>query len=171
MDSDSQRERRELHTWSKCDHPGVLPLLRMAMFQGRIAMVSPLMSNGRLDRRIAHNPFIDRIELSIQIAEALAYLHEKGIIHGHVKAANILVSKDCQIKVADFGNAVASPRALEITPMSSSCSMRWAAPEILDTSDVENTLPADLYALGITILVSGCITSPYSLYSYHITVA
>ncbi|KAF8608177.1 kinase-like protein [Ceratobasidium sp. AG-I] len=144
---------RELHTWSKCDHPGILPLLGMARFRGRIAMVSPLMLNGRLDFYIARNPSINRIEIAIQIAEALAYLHKKGIIHGDMKAANVLVSEKGHPKLADFGNAVVTPCTLEMTPVESfGCSIRWAAPEVLDVGSEGQTTHADVYALGMTLL-------------------
>ncbi|KAF8608218.1 kinase-like protein [Ceratobasidium sp. AG-I] len=150
--SNLKRTARELYTWSKCDHPGVLPLLGMARFRGCIAMVSPLMPMGQLGQYVIQNPSIDCIELSIQIAEALGYLHDRKIVHGDVKAANILVSKGGQLKLADFGNAVARPSTLEITPMSSCYSIRWAAPEILDNNGGEHTVPADVYALAMTIL-------------------
>ncbi|KAF8608180.1 kinase-like protein [Ceratobasidium sp. AG-I] len=152
-DDNLKHTARELHTWSKCNHPGILPLLGMARFRGRIAMVSPFMPNGRLDRYIARNPSVDRLELATQIAGALAYLHGKGITHGDLKAANVLVSEEGYAKLADFGSAVVSPCTLEMNLTESfGCSLRWAAPEVLEMGSNGQTAHADVYALGMTLL-------------------
>ncbi|QRW25557.1 Tyrosine kinase specific for activated [Rhizoctonia solani] len=56
LDSSGEREKhlkqaaRELYVWSKCEHPNVLPLIGMALFGEKFAMVSPWMENGTLTR-------------------------------------------------------------------------------------------------------------------------
>jgi serine/threonine protein kinase len=58
-----QRAAREVYTWSKCDHPNVLPLLGMARFHDYIAMVSPWQNHGRLDAYISRCQYRERLEL------------------------------------------------------------------------------------------------------------
>ncbi|KAG8790660.1 hypothetical protein FRC12_011374 [Ceratobasidium sp. 428] len=54
---------RELHTWSKCRNPNVVKLLGLANFRGKIAMVSPWMKNGSVNRLDSSNDQIDRCQL------------------------------------------------------------------------------------------------------------
>lgn len=55
-----QHAARELHTWSKCNHPNVIPLLGLAVFRGRIGMVSPWMGLGNLPHYLEQEPEVNR---------------------------------------------------------------------------------------------------------------
>jgi hypothetical protein len=59
----SQRAAREVYTWSKCDHPNVLPLLGIAQFRGYIAMISSWQKNGRLDLYVSRCSSLERLDL------------------------------------------------------------------------------------------------------------
>ncbi|ELU42201.1 Pkinase domain-containing protein [Rhizoctonia solani AG-1 IA] len=139
LDSSGEREKhlkqaaRELYVWSKCEHPNVLPLIGMALFEGKFAMVSPWMENGTLTRFISQHPEADRYEMS-----------------------NIVVSRDFTPKLADFGNSwlgntIQSLRFSETTSVPS-MSIRWAvsrnAPEVFQGT-VKSSAEADVYALGM----------------------
>lgn len=50
-------------------------------------------------------PAHDALRFSLQIAEALAYAHSHGVIHGDIKPANVLITDDGHAKIADFGVA------------------------------------------------------------------
>ncbi|KAF8595206.1 kinase-like protein, partial [Ceratobasidium sp. AG-I] len=97
---------RELYHWSKLKHQNVLELLGVALFQGQLSMVSPWMANGTLQEYIAKNRHVDRWGLSLQVAAGLTYIHQQGMVHGDLKAMNILVSDDGIAKIADFGSSV-----------------------------------------------------------------
>jgi serine/threonine protein kinase len=58
-----QHTARELYTWSKCDHPNVLPFLGFAFVGGRIAMISPWMQHGTLPEYLARQPHANRCQL------------------------------------------------------------------------------------------------------------
>lgn len=47
----------------------------------------------------------------MQLADALAYCHSKGVIHRDIKPENILLSHSGQVKIADFGWSVHSPNS------------------------------------------------------------
>ncbi|KAF8749806.1 Protein tyrosine kinase [Rhizoctonia solani] len=151
LDSSGEREKhlkqaaRELYVWSKCEHPNVLPLIGMALFGEKFAMVSPWMENGTLTRFISQHP-----ELTDTKCPGVSYLHDSGI-------SNIVVSRDFTPKLADFGNSwlgntIQSLRFSETTSVPS-MSIRWAAPEVFQGT-VKSSAEADVYALGMTILVS-----------------
>jgi len=143
---------RELHTWSKCRHPNVLTLLGLVEFRNQIGMVSLWMENGSLLLYLEKNPDVDRCQMSVQICDGLSYLHQNKIIHGDLKGPNVLISSDGIPVLTDFGNAVLQERSLLFTQTTTkhSLSPRWAAPELLEGS--KYSVPADVYALGMTLL-------------------
>ncbi|KAF8690173.1 protein kinase, partial [Rhizoctonia solani] len=148
---------REIHTWSKCDHANVLHFLGLVEFRGRIGMVSPWMENGRLPHYTRNVMSVDLCKLCAQISEGVAYLHNVGIVHGDLKGDNILVSGSGEPVVCDFGGSLLKNRSLKVIPSEKGLcfTSRWAAPELLDSEDEGcNTKESDIYALGMTILVS-----------------
>ncbi|KAF8671431.1 Egl-10, and Pleckstrin (DEP) [Rhizoctonia solani] len=168
---------REIHTWSKCDHPNVLHFLGLAEFRGQIAMVAPWMDNGTLPRYLKNSPSTDRCRLCTQICDGVAYLHQIGIIHGDLKGASTYEgnTRDGVAVVCDFGGSLLKNRSLNIVRREKgTLTYRWAAPELLygsNSDDSEsagtasqsnqttggcpwNSKASDIYALGMTILVS-----------------
>ncbi|KAF8727742.1 Protein tyrosine kinase, partial [Rhizoctonia solani] len=143
---------RELHTWSKCDHPNVAPLLGLLVFRGRIGMISPWMGKGNLSSFLAKTPGVDRQSLCVQICEGLSYLHEIGIVHGDMKGPNVLIADDGTAVLSDFGNAFLKDRTMKFTPTTSASGMsiRWSAPEIINGERPSKA--SDVYALGTEVI-------------------
>ncbi|KAG8725008.1 hypothetical protein FRC09_010212 [Ceratobasidium sp. 395] len=181
-----KRAARELYNWSQAKHKNVLELKGIAIFRGRLAMISPWMSNGTLYSYIWKNPGVNRWELCKQVAEGLAYIHhikmvgtliyflkEDTIIramslkvHGDLKAVNILVSDEGTAKLSNFGNSILSDHSLAFTATTNigGGTSRWMAPELLVEEDddggiADRSMPADVYALGMEVLTG---QSPYS---------
>ncbi|KAG8725550.1 hypothetical protein FRC09_011277 [Ceratobasidium sp. 395] len=144
---------REIHTWSKLDHRYVSKLLGLAQFRGQIAMISPWAEHGALPGFLTRQPRQNRPQLCAQIADGLAFLHENKIVHGDLKGANVLISESYEPLLIDFGNAVLHDRSLQFTytTAKSNFSLRWTAPELLYGAPC--SFEADVYALGMTILV------------------
>ncbi|KAG9120141.1 hypothetical protein FRC07_004499 [Ceratobasidium sp. 392] len=140
--ADLKAAARELHAWSKYNHPNVVQLLGVAQFRDRMAMISPWMKNGTLCQYILRYPNADKYSL----------------VHGDIKGLNILVSQDGSAKLIDFGNSRLKTSTLRFTGSHTAAtfSTRWTAPELLNGSEAY-TPEADVYALGMTILevVSG----------------
>ncbi|CAE6440078.1 unnamed protein product [Rhizoctonia solani] len=143
---------RELHIWSKCNHPNVMPLLGLAVFRGRIGMVSPWLSNGNLPNYLETARGVNRHQLCVEICEGLSYLHEIGIVHGDMKGANVLISEKGTPVLIDFGNSTLREQTLKFTqPRSNSgLTVRWSALELLKGISTHNEA-SDVYALGMTI--------------------
>ncbi|KAG8712062.1 hypothetical protein FRC08_015072, partial [Ceratobasidium sp. 394] len=144
---------RELYTWSKCQHRNVQCLLGLVEFRGQIGMVSRWEVNGNLSDYIQQQPKADRILLSTQLAEGLSYLHGAGVVHGDLKALNVLVSEEGIPLLSDFGSATLQEYTLKFTTTSTknALSYRWASPELLEGRAICSAA-ADVYALGMTIL-------------------
>ncbi|CAE6492025.1 unnamed protein product [Rhizoctonia solani] len=156
---------RELYTWSKCKHPNVLELIGISQFRGQIALISPWMMKGSLVNFLRNEPNVSRYELCTQLAGAITYLHDVGIVHGDIKGSNILVSEDCKIKLGSFENAQISQNSIQfsVSEETSALSIRWAAPELIMEENHRATLHTDVYSLGMTILVRQLSTPPAAM--------
>ncbi|KAG8727425.1 GTP-binding protein Rho1, partial [Ceratobasidium sp. 414] len=145
----------------RCDHENVLELLGLTQHRGKLAVVSPWMENGNLQQYLSKNPDVDRLDLCLQITKGLAYLHRHDMVHGDLKGVNVLISEAGVAKLADFGNTRLGEQTLQLTTRTSTpYSLRWAAPEILENSPC--SMPADIYALGMTIYETVTGSVPYS---------
>ncbi len=78
-----------------------LPYIAMEYVEGR--SLAEALEDGPLDRLMVHR-------YATQLCEALAYAHERGVVHGDVKASNVLITPDAEAKWVDFGSAVRSRR-------------------------------------------------------------
>ncbi|CAE6454487.1 unnamed protein product [Rhizoctonia solani] len=130
-----KRAARELSCWSSYEHPNILPLLGFAVVKGDLAMVSAWMSNGCVTEYVVGNSTCDRLVLCIQLARAIAYLHEHNVVHGDIKGVgysdigpNVLVSDKGVVKVADFGVSIADHQEIEFSSTSEGRGTeRWQA--------------------------------------------
>lgn len=89
-------------------HPHVLSFLGHAE---KKLMVVEFMPNGSLHQllHVSADPlptWLKRIEIALQIASAVHFLHEQGIIHRDIKSENVLFDSNWEAKLADFGLAV-----------------------------------------------------------------
>lgn len=83
-----------------------------------------------------------QVGLLIQVLQALAYLHRRGILHRDLKPGNVLVTADDEVKVLDFGLAAEPEQAKEIAG-----TLAYMAPEIIVGEPPSPA--ADLYAVGV----------------------
>jgi len=100
-------------------------------------------------------PNTDCVPLALDVALGMEYLHGEGIIHGDLKAVNILVSPSRRACLADFGLATARDSKPTVrTYMSSNRTtgtLRWQAPELLlgEDTDLHTTFATDVYAFAM----------------------
>ncbi|CAE6510201.1 unnamed protein product [Rhizoctonia solani] len=151
-----KRAAKELFTWLQLDrHPNILPLLGLAVFHGRLSMVSPWMPNGNLAAylRRRENSNVDRIEFCEQIRAGLVYIHSKDMVHGDLKPANIMVSNEGRALIADFGNAILKDLALSFAPTTTfGMTYQYAPPEHLASENMPiATKQSDVYSFGMTV--------------------
>jgi len=145
--------------WGQLSHPNLLPFYGLYQYGGRPCLVSPWISHGDVNHFLEEYPETNRNLLVTDVASGITYLHERDIIHGDLKGANILVNDSRQACVADFGLAAVSDKSiLHWTSHSSAASqggsVRWQAPELFDveTDDVvHNSKPSDVYAFSCVV--------------------
>jgi serine/threonine protein kinase len=93
-------------------------------------------------------PLPSALQLVYEVADALDYAHSQGVIHGDIKPANILITKDGRAKIADFGIAKLG-RANMTLPGQLIGSPAYMAPEQLAGEEADGR--ADLFALGVIL--------------------
>ncbi|KAK0708760.1 hypothetical protein B0T21DRAFT_298301, partial [Apiosordaria backusii] len=89
-------------------------------------------------------------KIMLETAQGLAAIHEAGFIHLDIKPANILITFDGDLKIADFGMATTSPAPPGIEGEGD---REYIGPEILRGRFEQ---PADIFALGLIILEIAC---------------
>ncbi len=103
----AERFTREIRITSSLEHPGILPVLDAGESLGQPFYVMPFVAGESLAERLRHTgplPIPQAIEVTCQIAEALALAHRHGFVHRDIKPSNILLTGDRAI-LADFGIA------------------------------------------------------------------
>ncbi len=112
-------------------------------------------------------PVEDRIELFRSVCSAVAYAHQKGVLHRDLKPNNILVDGQGRPRVIDFGIARAFDTDLATQLHTSGQgllgTLRYMAPELFDSGSAIPDVQADVYALGVVLyeILSG--EYPYDL--------
>ncbi|XP_053935804.1 serine/threonine-protein kinase 10 isoform X1 [Cuculus canorus] len=157
----------EIEILATCDHQHIVKLLGAFYWDGKLWIMIEFCPGGAVDAIMLE---LDRglTEPQIQVIcrqmlEALHYLHSKKIIHRDLKAGNVLLTQDGDIKLADFGVSAKNMKTLQKrdsfigTPY-------WMAPEVVMCETMKDTpydYKADIWSLGITLIEMAQIEPPH----------
>ena len=135
----------EMQALAQFNHPHVVGFYHYFTDANRLHLVMEFCPGGSLHDRLVVERCCTTEQVfawGLELCEALAYVHTKGIVHHDIKPLNIFFAGDETIKLGDFG--VANRHAG--TPL-------YLPPEVLDGERVSRNDPrVDLYALGLTLL-------------------
>src|SRR5215207_4995076 len=105
----AERFAREVRVVAALQHPNVVPLFRAGEAGGLPYYVMPYVRGESLRVRLTREgrlPLADALSVLRDVARALAFAHEQGVVHRDVKPENVLLSADAAV-VTDFGIAKA----------------------------------------------------------------
>ncbi|KAL3984725.1 Protein kinase domain family protein [Acanthocheilonema viteae] len=150
---------REVKIMKQLDHPNIVKLYQVMETENTLYLVMEYASGGEVfDYLVAHGRMKEKEARAKfrQIVSAVQYLHQKNIIHRDLKAENLLLDSDMNIKIADFGfsNQFAIGNKLDTF-----CgSPPYAAPELFQGKKYDGP-EVDVWSLGVILytLVSGSL--------------
>ena len=101
------RFRREAELAANLDHPNIVPIYEVRDQDGMLYFTMKLIDGGNLGQQLATYLRDPRAtaRLIITLAQALHYAHGKGFIHCDLKPSNVLIDRDGQPQITDFGLA------------------------------------------------------------------
>jgi len=147
-----ERFLKEIELTANLQHPHILPLFDSGEASGQLYYVMPFVEGetlrGRLERE-RQLPIADALQIAREVADALSYAHERGVVHRDIKPENILLQGGHAL-VADFGIALAVQQAggqrMTQTGLSLGTPQYMAPEQAMGDKSVDAR--ADVYALG-----------------------
>ncbi|XP_061818505.1 serine/threonine-protein kinase 10 [Nerophis lumbriciformis] len=157
----------EIEILAKCDHRYIVKLLDAFYFNNHLWIMIEFCPGGAVDATMLElDRGLTEPQIKVvcqQMLEALTYLHYMKIIHRDLKAGNILLMPEGDIKLADFGVSAKNTKTLQRrdsfigTPY-------WMAPEVVmceTMKDAPYDYKADIWSLGITLIELAQIEPPH----------
>uniref|UniRef100_A0A8C9RQ92 non-specific serine/threonine protein kinase n=1 Tax=Scleropages formosus TaxID=113540 RepID=A0A8C9RQ92_SCLFO len=157
----------EIDILAACRHSHVVAHMEAVLFEGWLSILTEFCPGGALDdimleleRGLSEQQIS---EVCCQTLQGLSYLHQHHIIHRDLKAGNILLTMEGQVKLADFGVSAKNANTLQRratfigTPY-------WMAPEVVQcetSKDNPYNSKADIWSLGITLIEAAEMEPPH----------
>jgi len=143
----------EITLLAKCSHPNIVQYFESIQFLDKVWIVMDYCGVGSVrdiidttERTLSENQISYLIASTL---DAVVYLHQQGIIHRDIKAGNILLNDQGDVKIADFGvskqlgSTISKRNTVIGTPL-------WMSPEVIQGIPYDNR--ADVWSLGITAI-------------------
>ena len=153
---------REARAAAALNHPHICTVYEVGEVKGQTYIAMELIDGQPLRARLMAGalPAEQVVRYGLQLADALAHAHERGVVHRDLKSANVMVRPDGRVKVLDFGLAkrlTATELTVAITRDEASLTqpgtvmgtVAYMAPEQLRGQPAQT--PSDVWALGVVL--------------------
>ncbi|TFK39801.1 hypothetical protein BDQ12DRAFT_511749 [Crucibulum laeve] len=143
---------REVDLVKSMSHPSIVKYEGMARDDNTLSIVLEYVENGSLGQTLkAFGKLNERLVASyvIKILEGLHYLHQSDVVHCDLKAANILTTKNGNVKLSDFGVSL-NLRAVGRETKDVAGTPNWMAPEVIELKGASTK--SDIWSLACTII-------------------
>jgi len=170
------RFQREARVVAKLEHPHIVPVYDYAEHEKRPYLVMKFIEGDTLKTRLSKGPLsADEIAGVVNsVGSALAYAHKQGILHRDIKPSNVLIAKDGEMYLADFGLArIAQAGESTLSSDSIMGTPQYISPEqALGKKDLD--AGTDIYSFGVMLyeMVVGQVPfsadTPFSIIHDHI---
>ena len=149
-----KRFRREAEAAASLQHPGIVPIYEVGERNGQCYFSMQFVEGGQLDEVVTREPMPIRraVELIVKVAGTVHYAHEHGILHRDIKPGNILVDKNGEPHLTDFGLArlldtqSSVTRTIDVLGTPS-----YMAPEQAAGETTKLSKATDVYGLGAVL--------------------
>ncbi|CAF1841903.1 hypothetical protein HID58_060394 [Brassica napus] len=176
---------QEVAVWQKLDHPNVTKFIGASMGTSDLKIPSGSDSGGHgngahpakaccvvveyvaggtlkkflIKKYRSKLPIKDVIQLALDLARGLSYLHSKAIVHRDVKSENMLLETNKTLKIADFGVArVEAQNPQDMTGETGT--LGYMGPEVLEGKAYNRK--CDVYSFGVCLWEIYCCDMPYA---------
>jgi serine/threonine protein kinase len=147
-----ERFKREARSVAQLQHPNIVTVIDRGEEDGRQYIVFEYIDGENLKELVVKKGRLEvreALEIAVEVARALAFAHEHGLVHRDVKPQNVLLNGDGRAKVTDFGIA----RSVDVEGMTSTGMVlgtsNYIAPEQASGQPVD--AHTDVYALGVVL--------------------
>ncbi|KAL2509324.1 PR5-like receptor kinase [Forsythia ovata] len=154
----------EVASISRTSHVNIVSLRGFCFEGSKRALIYEFMPNGSLDKFIGNNYYLPEgqlgweklLRIAVGIARGIEYLHQgcnTRILHFDIKPHNILLDKDFNPKISDFGLAKLCPNRSSIVSMVvARGTIGYIAPELVCRTIGEVSCKSDVYSYGMMVL-------------------
>lgn len=145
---DRQALLEEAQKIASLTHPGIVPIFDILEFHDSYLFISEYLDGGDFGKALKEKS-LTQIQIVIilkEIAIALNHAHNHGIIHRDIKPSNILLTKNLNAKICDFGIAFQHGNTVPMEPIGS---LDYASPEQIKGEN--QTSATDIWSMGVIL--------------------
>ena len=153
-EAEIRRFQAEAEASARLDHPGIVPIYEIGEHDGHHFFSMGLVEGRSLAQQLADGPLppIQAADLVRRVTEAIQYAHERGVIHRDLKPANVLIDREGQPRVTDFGLA----KKVQADSQLTATGQVLGTPSFMPPEQAAGRLhevrePADVYSLGAVL--------------------
>ena len=157
VDETKIRFVREAQAAAALNHPNICTVYEIDEAEGKSFIAMEYVEGRTLKEKVMMRPLNlgEALDITIQMADGLRHAHDKGIVHRDIKSSNIMIQKNGQAKIMDFGLAKLAGSTMVTREGTTLGTISYMSPEQTKGKGVDHR--SDIWSLGVVLyeLVSG----------------